>query len=115
MAKSQRTIPTLDNWGEAVDQVYYAKGTDIEVVKEGSKNRTNDTTYVHNKGAQPLFQYKNAKGKIGDWYAKVDTTEVQKVVKAKGKNGPVTTTKAPTKLQELAELNRLATKFGIEL
>jgi hypothetical protein len=65
-----RTTPILTNWSEAVDSVNYAKGTDVEVVKATKTN-------VPNKGATPLFKYKNAKGNIGDWYAKTDVTVVE--------------------------------------
>ena len=81
MAKATpvRAIPTLTDWNEAVDKVNYAKGTNIEVEKATKR-------FTPNKGAVPLFRYKNAKGNIGDWYAKTDVTEVVK----EDKNGAVT-------------------------
>ena len=106
--KAVRTIPTLTEWSEAVDSVNYAKGTDVQVVKDGGKNPLNGNTYAHNEGAQPLFHYQNRKGNIGDWYAITDVTEVTKVVKAK--NGPVTTTKggfSPAQLAKIAKLQEL--------
>jgi hypothetical protein len=93
--KAVRTTPILTNWGEAVDSVNYAKGTDVEVVKATKTN-------VPNKGATPLFKYKNAKGNIGDWYAKTDVTVVEKPA-----NGAVKTTKAGFTPEQLAKINAL--------
>lgn len=96
-----RKIPTITDWEQAVDPVNYAKGTDIEVVKA--------TKYaVPKKGAQPLFKYKNRKGNIGDWYAKVDVT-----ITEKPKNGAVKVTKPATEKEELTEFARIAKKYGI--
>jgi hypothetical protein len=112
-SKTVREIPTLTEWGEAVDSRNYAKGTDIEVVKDGGKNHATGTTYEHNKGAKPLFKYQNAKGNIGDWYALEDVTEVAKVVKIK--NGAVKVTKPATEKEELTEFARIAKKYGIKV
>lgn len=106
MAKITREVPILTEWNEAVDSVNYAKGTDIEVVKDGGKNHAAGTTYAHNQGATPLFKYKNAKGNIGDWYAKTDVTEVAKIVKA-SKNGEVKTVKPAFTKAQLAKIQAL--------
>jgi hypothetical protein len=106
-AKTVRQIPVLTDWSEAVDSVNYAKGTTVEVVKDGGKNRETGNTYAHNQGAEPLFKYKNQKGNIGDWYAKTDVTEVSKVVKSK--NGPVTTKQAGFTPAQLAKIKALMT------
>jgi len=113
MAKTTkvRTIPVLTDWSEAVDSVNYAKGTDIEVVKDGGKNHVNGNTYAHNQGAQPLFRYKNKKGNIGDWYAIDDVTEVTKIVKAK-KEGKVTTTQKGFTTEQLEKIQALV-KAGL--
>lgn len=94
-AKAVRTTPILTNWSDAVDSVNYAKGTDVEVVKATKTN-------VPKKGATPLFKYKNAKGNIGDWYAKTDVTVVEKP-----KNGAVKTTKAGFTKEQLAKIEAL--------
>ena len=115
-SKTARTIPTLTVWGDAVDSRNFAKGTDIEVVKEGGKNFSTGKIYAHNKGATPLFHYVNKHDKLSDYYNIDDTTEVDKVVKA-SKNGAVKVTKpaTTTKADELRELARLAKKFGVKL
>lgn len=100
-----RVIPVLTDWSKAVDSVNFAKGTDIEVVKDGGKNHTTGNTYAHNQGAEPLFKYKNAKGNIGDWYAITDVTEVTKVVKSK--EGKVTTTQKGFTTEQLAKIQAL--------
>ena len=105
-AKATRTIPVLTDWSQAVDAVNYAKGTDIEVVKDGGKNHLNGNTYAHNQGATPLFRYKNKKGNIGDWYAITDVTEVVKVVK-ESKNGKVTVTKPGFTDAQMAKIQAL--------
>lgn len=94
-AKAVRTTPILTNWSDAVDSVNYAKGTEVEVVKATKTN-------VPKKGAQPLFKYKNAKGNIGDWYAKTDVTVVEKP-----KNGEVKTTKPGFTKEQLAKIQAL--------
>lgn len=109
-ATKARTTPVLTNWSEAVDSVNYAKGTDIEVVKDGGKNHTTGNTYAHNQGAQPLFKYKNAKGNIGDWYAITDVTEVAKIVKSK--EGKVTVTQKGFTTAQLAKIQALV-KAGL--
>lgn len=105
MPRTINNIPTISNWGEAVDNVNYAKGTNIEVVKDGGKNHTTKNTYVHNKGATPLFRYLNAKGSIGDWYAITDVTEVQKLIKAKDQPaGLIKVTKKGFTPEQLAQI-----------
>jgi hypothetical protein len=94
-AKAVRTTPILTNWGEAVDSVNYAKGTDVEVVKATKTN-------VPNKGATPLFKYKNAKGNIGDWYAVTDITVVEAP-----KAGAVTVTQKGFTDKQLAKIKAL--------
>lgn len=96
MAKTTRTTPILTNWSEAVDSVNYAKGTDVEVVKATKTN-------VPKKGATPLFKYKNAKGNIGDWYAKTDVT----VVQATPKNGAVKTVQKGFTSEQMAKIQAL--------
>jgi hypothetical protein len=100
-----RVIPVLTDWSEAVDSVNYAKGTNIQVVKDGGKNHATGNTYAHNQGAQPLFKYKNAKGNIGDWYAIDDVTEVTKIVKSK--EGKVTTTQKGFTNAQMAKIQAL--------
>lgn len=95
-AKAVRTTPILTNWGEAVDSVNYAKGTDVEVVKATKSN-------VPKKGATPLFKYKNAKGNIGDWYAKTDVTVVEPAQKA----SKVTVTQKGFTTEQLAKIQAL--------
>lgn len=107
-----RVIPVLDEWDKAVDSVNYAKGTDIEVVKDGGKNHANGNTYAHNQGATPLFRYKNKKGNIGDWYAIDDVTEVSKIVKAPKKEGKVTTTQKGFTTEQLEKIQALV-KAGL--
>lgn len=105
MPKAKNTIPTYTVWGDAVDNKNYLKGTDIEVVKDGSKNYTTKNTFVHNRGATPLFHYLNAKGNLGDWYDIEDVTEVVKLVKAKDQpDGLVKVTKKGFTPQQLAEI-----------
>lgn len=94
-SKVQRTTPILTNWSDAVDSVNYAKGTTVEVLKATKTN-------VPKKGATPLFKYKNAKGNIGDWYAKTDLTVVDKP-----KNGAVKTTKPAFTPEQLAKIQAL--------
>ena len=96
MAKITRTTPILTNWSDAVDSVNYAKGTDVEVVKATKTN-------VPKKGAIPLFKYKNAKGNIGDWYAKTDVT----VVEATPKASPVKVTQKGFTTEQLAKIQAL--------
>ena len=95
MAKATRITPILTNWSDAVDSVNYAKGTDVEVVKATKTN-------VPKKGATPLFKYKNAKGNIGDWYAKTDVTVVEQP-----KNGTAKTTQKGFTPEQLAKINAL--------
>lgn len=98
-AKAVRTTPILTNWSDAVDSVNYAKGTDVEVVKATKTN-------VPKKSATPLFKYKNAKGNIGDWYAKTDVTVVEQAQAPK--NGKVTT-KPMFTVEQLAKIEALQT------
>ena len=93
-----RVTPLLTNWSEAVDSVNYAKGTDVEVVK------SNKTTVTPKKGAKPLFQYKNAKGNIGDWYAVTDVTITEKPVKVEA---PVKVTSKGFTTEQLAKIQAL--------
>lgn len=104
-----RAIPTLTVWNDAVDQVNYAKGTDIQVVKGGGKNYGTGGTYAPNQGAQPLFHYLNAKGKLGDHYDINDVTEVAKVVKAKTPVAPVKVTQKGFTTAQLAKIQALVT------
>lgn len=98
MAKKSRTIPVINNWADAVDSVNYAKGTDVPVVKATKNN-------VPKKGAEPLFKYKNAKGNIGDWYAKTDVT----VVEPAKKNGSVKTTQKGFTDEQMTKIQALMT------
>jgi len=96
MAKAKVTPPILTNWGDAVDSVNYAKGSDVAVVK-ATKNA------IPKAKATPLFKYKNAKGNIGDWYAKTDVT----IVTPKAKEGKVTTTKQGFTSEQMTKIQAL--------
>lgn len=109
MAKTTqvREVPTLTEWGQAVDSVSinYAKGTQVEVAKANK-------SLVPNKGAQPLFHYVNRYGVTGDWYAKEDLTQLAKPVKKlkkADKNGPVTVTKTGFTPAQMAKIQALVT------
>ena len=97
MAKAKRTPAILDNWSDAVDSVNYAKGTDVEVVKATKNN-------IPKANATPLFRYKNSKGNIGDWYAKVDVTIIPKKT---NKNGKATTTQKGFTSEQLTKIQAL--------
>jgi hypothetical protein len=99
-AKAVREIPTITEWGKAVDSVStnYAKGTKVEVAKANK-------TLIPKKGAQPLFHYVNRYGVTGDWYAKIDLLVVDKP-----KNGKVkvtATSKAKFSPEQLAKIQAL--------
>lgn len=97
-----REIPTLTEWGQAVDSVStnYAKGTQIEVAKANK-------TLVPKDGAQPLFHYVNRYGVTGDWYAKVDLVVVDKPIRKANKNGAVKTTAKGYTKEQLAKIQAL--------